>query len=463
MPSESQGLKRELKLRDLVLMQVLLVVALNFTGYAAKQGASQVVLWVIALALFYVPLAFVVMKLSRMIPLEGGVYQWVKQGISPFAGYMAGWSFAVWGICSVGTFGSQLAEGFGNAGGSNWAWMGTSKAFALLLILLLSALALGMNLGGLHLTRWVSGGAGLLTIGVFAMLLWLLGKAWMSAKPLAPVAFSIALPGFSLLTVNVFSKMTLFALSGFEQCAIFTEECRKPKNDVARSVVIAAPLIAVIYIGTTCTLLAYLRPANVDLAAPLAQAFRAGFGDSGVGRILTLIAVGAFSATFVASGIVLVGMLSRLPMVAGWDGVLPGWWSELRRGSPAKAIAAVAGGVAVMGAASLFGAHNQEAVQALSAVACGSYCIMYLLLFGTVVFGFRATEWRPGMAVRAAALVAFCAVLPCLGLQLVPIGEVPSPMVFGLKVIVAILLANGLGAFLYWRGMLRKKRLAMNC
>ena len=71
-------------------MQILVVMGLNFAGYAAKQGRTQVVLWLLAVVLFYLPQAAIVIRLSRIIPVEGGVYQWVKQGISPFAGYMAG-------------------------------------------------------------------------------------------------------------------------------------------------------------------------------------------------------------------------------------------------------------------------------------------------------------------------------------------------------------------------------------
>jgi len=80
MPAPNHGLKRELRLRDLVLMRVILIVSLTWTGFAAKQGATQITLWLFAIALFYVPLALVVMKVSRAIPVEGGVYQGVRQG-----------------------------------------------------------------------------------------------------------------------------------------------------------------------------------------------------------------------------------------------------------------------------------------------------------------------------------------------------------------------------------------------
>jgi glutamate:GABA antiporter len=442
-------------------MQLLLVVGLNVTGYAAKQGPSQVVLWLLAMVLFYLPLAAVVIKLSRAIPLEGGVYQWVKQGASPFAGYMAGWSLTIYGICFFGSYGSQLADGFAYAGGPNYSWMGTSPWFALLLMVLLCGLAFVLNVRGLHVTKWLNTAGSLLTILVFLILLFLLIKASMTSKPSTAAAFSLALPGFSVLTLNVFTKMALFALSGFDQCAIFTQECRKPGNDVARSVLIAAPLIALMYILATSSLLAYIAPANIDLAAPVSQAAQIGLGTTVIGRVLTMVAIGSFSFMLIATLILVVGMIARLPMVAGWDGILPAWWSELhpRFRNPSKAIAAVAASLILMGALSLLGAHNQEAVQVLYAVGYGSYCLMYLLMFGAVVFGFRSASWRPGVAIRLAALAAFFVVLVCLGFEVVPIGEVASPLWFAAKVTVALCVANGLGAYLYWRGTRRAQRL----
>ena len=423
-------------------MQLLLVVGLNVSGYAAKQGPSQVVLWLLAMVLFYLPLAAVVIKLSRAIPLEGGVYQWVKQGASPFAGYMAGWSLTIYGICFFGSYGSQLADGFAYAGGPAYSWMGTSPWFALLLMVGSSVdVAFVLNVRGLHITKWLSTAGSLLTILVFLILLFLLIKAFMTSKPATAAAFSLALPGFSVLTLNVFTKMALFALSGFDQCAIFTEECRKPGNDVARSVLIAAPLIALMYILVTSTVLAYVAPANIDLAAPVSQVAQIGLGTTVIGRALTMVAIGSFSFMLIATLIVVVGMIARLPMVAGWDGILPAWWSELhpRFRNPSKAIAAVAASLILMGALSLLGAHNQEAVQVLEAKLATDRieALMYLLMFGVVLYGFRSASWRPGIAIRLAALAAFwLLVLVCLGsYEVVPeIGEVASPLWFAGKV-----------------------------
>ena len=443
MPAPNHGLKRELRLRDLVLMRVILIVSLTWTGFAAKQGATQITLWLFAIALFYVPLALVVMKVSRAIPVEGGVYQWVRQGISPFAGYMAGWSMTIFAISLYASLGSTLAGGFAYAGGPSAAWMNTSKPFALGLTALACLIAFGVNVRGLHLAKWLSGAGSLLTIATLLIMVFLLIKA----RP----TLTLAWPAFSLLTVNVFTRMALSALSGFDQCAVFSEECRKPENDVARSVLIAAPLIALIYILGTSSILAWTAPDKVDLAAPVSQVMQAGFGSGGAGAWLTGFSVQIFNIAYSASMVVYVGMIVRLPMVAGWDGLLPPWWSELhpRYRTPVKAIAAVTLAVMGLGILSLWGADNQEASQATAAVGIGSYCFTYLLLFGSVVFGFRKTPERPGSLLRVVSLAAFLVALVSLVFELFPLGEVSNQRTFALKVLAAILATNAAGAGLY--------------
>jgi amino acid transporter len=196
--------------------------------------------------------------------------------------------------------------------------------------------------------------------------------------------------------------MAISALGGFDGVAIFSEECQKPENDVARSVLIAAPLIAVIYILGTNSVLAYIKPADVDLAASVPQIIEAGFGATTLGRALTFTGSCAFSLAFFFQMIVGVGMIARLPMVAGWDGLLPGWWSELHptRKTPSKAIAAVAFSMLLLGSLSLWGAENQEAVQVGVGAGFGSLCIMYMLLFGVILIGFRSGGVRSGTALR---------------------------------------------------------------
>ena len=209
-------------------------------------------------------------------------------------------------------------------------------------------------------------------------------------------------------------------------------------------------------------MLAYTRPADVDLAAAVPQVMEVGLGTAGWRGLLSLAGSCAFNLSYLATIIVYVGLVARLPMVAGWDGLLPGWWSELhpKFKTPTKAIAAVALSIALLGALGLWGAGNQEAVQVSVGAAFGSFSITYILIFGMILFGFRSGAIRAGAWLRLGALAAFVVALCNLLFEVVPLGDVANARWFAIKVAGAICALNALGAFLYWRGAQRAAKMA---
>src|SRR5258705_6856907 len=90
--AHSKFLKKELGLGDLVLTQILFIVGLPWVGVAAKLGPSHVVFWLMAMVLFYLPSAVVVIHLNRLMPLEGGLYQWAKLGFNELTGFLVAWN-----------------------------------------------------------------------------------------------------------------------------------------------------------------------------------------------------------------------------------------------------------------------------------------------------------------------------------------------------------------------------------
>ncbi len=88
--SHSAALKKPLGLFDLVLTQILFVVGSTWVGTAAKLGQAHLFFWLLAILLFYIPQAAVVIYLNRRMPLEGGIYQWAKLGFNKFAGFHRG-------------------------------------------------------------------------------------------------------------------------------------------------------------------------------------------------------------------------------------------------------------------------------------------------------------------------------------------------------------------------------------
>src|SRR4029077_17693528 len=96
----------------------------------------------------------------------------------------------------------------------------------------------------------------------------------------------------------------------------------------------------------------------------------------------------------------------RLPMVAGWDHLLPSWFSRLdpRYRTPAGSV--LFAGVVGIGFSILanLGTGNQEAFQLLDNSGGILYALTYLVMFAIPLMARGET---PSWAVRAAALSGF--------------------------------------------------------
>src|SRR3984893_19165324 len=85
-PTPEASLHRQLRLRDLVLTQILCVVGSSWVGVAAGLGRAQTLTWVAAMLVFYLPMAGSVIALNRKMPLEGGLYVWAREAFGELGG-----------------------------------------------------------------------------------------------------------------------------------------------------------------------------------------------------------------------------------------------------------------------------------------------------------------------------------------------------------------------------------------
>src|SRR5258707_1699478 len=120
-------LKKDLGLRDLVLTQILFSVGSSWVGTAAKLGQSHLFFWLLAILLFYIPQAAVVIYLNRLMPLEGGIYQWAKIGFNEFAGFIVAWNLWLLSITVIPLRGNFVTSQISYATGENAACMPNSK------------------------------------------------------------------------------------------------------------------------------------------------------------------------------------------------------------------------------------------------------------------------------------------------------------------------------------------------
>src|SRR5881394_824172 len=423
--AHSAALKKELGVRDLVLTQILFIIGLTWIGVAGKLGPSHVVLWLLAVVLFYLPLSAVVIWLNQLMPLEGGLYQWAKLGFNQTIGFMVAWNLWLYVILFASELGLTVATYLSYALGPSAAWMTSSTWFVSLASGLAIALLAGLAFVGLSLTKWVHNAGGIFMITIFAVLILLpyLGLATGHLASYHP--FRTEMPALSLFNLNVLGKMCVGAFAGFEYMAILAGETHSPASAVRKSVYYAAPLITLFFILGTATVVAYIPRDEIDLIGPLPQVLRAGFGPFGIAATLVTIAIVMTLAMRVSQISVAFTAVTRLPMVAGWDRLLPAWFSRLHttHRTPVNSILVVAVFSFLMSAISLIGVGQAEAFQLMFNASGIFYGLTYLVMFAIPLVGggLRGVTPRPPWWVKASAASGFVITVLYTVLSLFPI------------------------------------------
>ena len=199
---------------------------------AGKLGPSHVVFWLLALVLFYLPSAAVVIYLNRLMPLEGGLYQWAKLGFNQTVGFLLAWNLWLYVIVFTSEIGLQCATYLSYAIGPSAAWMTSSSWFVALSSALLLSLMVVTSTIGLSVGKWVHNTGGIFMITIFGavVLLPLIGLLTGTLAEYHP--FRTHLPELSLYNLNILGKMGFGALGGFEYMAILAGETRAPARSV---------------------------------------------------------------------------------------------------------------------------------------------------------------------------------------------------------------------------------------
>lgn len=451
--ARSGAFKKELGLADLAFTQVLFIVGLPWIGVAAKQGPSHVVLWLLAMLFFYLPSAVVVTWLNRTMPLEGGLYQWAKLGFNELLGFLVAWNLWLFAILNTSEIGLQVTQYLRYVLGPGGEGLTSDKRFIGAVNLLMIGALVALTAVGLGVGKWVHKAGGalmLLTFGAILVLPWL-NVAHGSLAAYHPLR--TAAPAMSLLTLNLFGKMGFGALGGFEYVAIHAGECRDPVRAITRSVLVAAPVIAAMFIFGTSSVLALVPQGSIDLIAPIPQVLSEGLRPLHAAAGVASLAILALLAIRVAQSSVMFAGNTRLPMVAGWDALLPDWFTRLhaRHRTPVNSILFVGAATLGLGLAGLIGVGKQEAFQLLWNASGLFYALTYLVMFAVPLLGLRGRGVKPGLWVRLCALSGLAMTLLYVAVSVVPLVEVESRALFAVKISGLIAVANllGLAIFLF--------------
>ena len=446
-------LKRQLGLRDLVLAQVLTVVGSSWVGIAAGVGQAQFLIWLLAFAFFYAPMAIATYYLNREMPLEGGLYEWTRRSFGDGVGFMTAWNIWAYALSSIATILFQIPSEMAYMIGPAAAGLPENRMFVYALLLGIVALLTATGVRGLGLGKWIHNVSGAAIMLAFVLLLFAPLWVWLHGAPLHYTPFAMRLPPTDLTSLSLLGQV-LFAAAGLEYIAIMAGETKAASSAIGRSVVLATPIILSMFVLGTASVVSlhelHARTA-INYVAPIPQALSLAFGEGGNAALLGKVAILLLQIRILGAASFLFTGATRLPMTAGWDHLIPAWFTRLhpRYRTPTNSIYVTSAVIATMLVLGSAGVHAAEAFGVLNDASSEFYALAYLAMFLIPICGAKVVRERLPRWTAAACACGVVAILFVLVLNAYPFVAVESPGNYAVKILGTFALVNACGYGFY--------------
>lgn len=443
-------LRRTLGLWDLILMNIVAIVGLRWLLTAARTGYGSILLWLLALVIFFIPQGYAIYSLSRKYPAEGGIYVWAREVFGAGHGFMAGWCY--W-INNLIYYPALLMFVAGNALfilGSQYLHLADSRLYIALFSLIVMWSVILLNIRGLTIGKWIHnvGGIGVwIPIGILFVLGFLSAIKWGPAEPLN---LKSLIPNLSNISTWSFWATMCFGFAGLELMAILNEEIKTPERNIPKAIIISGVGIAIIYIFGTLTLLFAMPKNEIGLLAGILQSihslterFELGWMTVGAALLITISGIGGVSAW--------IAGVARVPFAIGLDRYLPKALSYIhpRWKTPYVSLLVQGGLTTLFILFSVAGSTVEEAYLILLDAEIIIYFIPYLYMFAAA---FRTSN--RDLRGRISGAVGFAATAAAMIFAMIP-PEGMNALLFEIKLIAVTVLFVGSGLVLYW---IRSKR-----
>ena len=456
--SHPAGLHQGMGFRDVLFFIITAGTNLQWVATAAAGGVSALTVWVIGFFAMALPLGICVIALSSRHPEEGGLYVWAKVAFGDFAGFITGWSY--W-MSNLPYFPAVLYFAAGNAlyaGGTRWTGYSASAPYFIGASLIGLAFGTVVNVVGIEVGKWLSNIGAIARWLAKAMLVALGAAAYLKFGSATHFTVRALLPGTHLKDI-IFWSTIAFALTGLESASFLGDEIRDARRTVPRAILVSLPIILVVYLAGTVSVLVALPAEEITGMQGIMQAIQhaeARIGLSGLSPVaavlITLTALGSVGA-WLAS-------VARIPFVAGLDSFLPPALGKVhpKWGTPWVALVSQALITAVFVFLGQAGTSVRGAYDALVSMTIIWYFIPFLYLFAAAIKlrgeakvpGFRIPGGSLGVALLGAA--GLLTTIASIGLALFPADEDPNKLLAVVKVVGLTVVMLGVGVAVYAKG-----------
>ena len=396
-------------------LALLTVGSVGYLGSApalAVYGLASVFLYVLPAFVFLAPVSLVAAELASGWP--GGVYKWVREGISAPMGLLAVWCEFAQTIFYYPALLAYVAGTLAYVFDPGLAVNGVYTA--VVIIVLFWGGVLLCSRGAALVTRLGSGGTVLGTL-IPAAILVALGIAYLVQPnhPAAPMTARHLLPAWNGLASIVLIVNSFFTYAGVEVNAVHVDELRNPAREYPRSIFVAMALVLAVFIGPTLAISWVIPSAQISFTAGVMQAFNRLFTHFGLGFAVPLIAIALAVGALAGMISWLDGPSEGLLRIGREQGFLPPYFQKVNgRGIEVRILAAQGTVITLIAVLYAFIPSVSHAYWIFAAMATQVYLIMYVLMF---IAAMRLRRSQPDQPRGYRA--------PSLGL-LAPVGAVSS-------------------------------------
>ncbi len=435
--------------RRFITWTALALMTVGSVGYLGSApamsvfGLASVSVYVLPAFVFLVPVSLVAAELASGRP--GGVYNWVREGMSAPMGLLAVWCEFAQTIFYYPALLGYVASTLAYVIDPPLAGNGTYNA--VVIIVLFWGGVLLTSRGAALVARLSSSGTLLGTLIPGAILV-VLGVAYLlqGNHPAAPMSAHQLLPAWSGLGSIVLIVNSFFTYAGVEVNAVHVDELRRPGRDYPKSIFLAMALVLAVFILPTLAI-AWVIPAHqISFTAGVMQAFDALLTHFRLGFAVPLIAIALAVGALAGMMTWLDGPSEGLLRIGRDQGFLPPYFQKVnRQGIEVRILAAQGTVITVIAMLYAFIPSVTRAYWIFAAMATQVYLIMYVLMFIAAIRLRRSQPDRGGY--KAPALGLLCLLGGVSSVFAFVIGFIP-PSQFGHsnRLLYALLILAGIVA-----------------
>jgi amino acid transporter len=406
-------------------------------------GLASVFLYVLPAFVFLLPVSLVAAELAS--GWQGGVYNWVREGINAPMGLLAVWCEFAQTIfyypALLASVGSTIAYVVDPSLASN----GVYNA-AIIIVLFWGGVLLSSR--GIRLVARLSSSGTILGTLIPGAILVGLGVAYLvqGNASAAPMTTHNLLPAWSGLASIVLLVNSFFTYAGIEVNAVHVDELRNPGREYPKSIFLAMALVLAVYIGPTLAI-SWVVPAHqISFTVGVMQAFNGLLTHYGATFALPFIAIVLAVGALAGMMSWLDGPSEGLLKIGREQGYLPPYFQKVNpQGSEMRILSAQAIVITVIALLYAFIPNVSRAYWIFAAMATQVYMIMYVLMF---IAAMRLRRSQPGHArgYRAPVLGLLCVLGGASSVVALALGFVPpsqfgpsNPLVYAVLILAGVL------------------------